>query len=595
MSRFRPVPRDSGIGDGLAARVHDPLWLLARQWQLGEFRAEDGGSPCDVDLEADLHRLDEWRPAEADDWRPYDVAAAPLERLVEEEGPAPAEDPRLRTEGGVRLARMLRAAGLEAAVPRFAARYAFAPVPTPPAAGAALPPDAAPAAAAPSPAGAALPARGLTAAVRRRVADGAVAAPGLRRLSAGSPAADAEAQDLGLTAADAAKARDVAAGWLAWWDARVPEVPPGADQTATRPATWDEHRLEHAFSVHATTRGDVELTAAEYPGGSLDWWAFDVAAPSEESDADEPEIRSFGGVPGPARFGGMPAARFWEMEDARFDPGAVDAAPTDLGRLLLVSFATVYGNDWLVVPLRMDAGALVRVRSLRVRDVFGGEREIGRAGAGERGWAMYALTDEREVDGSSPYFLLAPRLPGSLESPPVESVLFARDEMANLAWAIEQRIGDAAGEPRERFDDWVARPRAAGGADGVAPGPAAPPRYLVATEVPDHWFPLAPVQLADHESISLALEPLTRAAAAGPPLRLLPLGALLARAALDDPESPLWLHEEEVPRSGAAVVRAHQRARWHGGSVHAWTARRKGSGTGESSSGLRYDSVEQPR
>jgi hypothetical protein len=205
------------------------------------------------------------------------------------------------------------------------------------------------------------------------------------------------------------------------------------------------------------------------------------------------------------------------------------------------------------------------------------------------------LTDEREADGSSEYFLLAPRLPGSLASPPVESVLFARDEMANLAWAIEQRVSDAGGEPRERFDDWVARARA----DGPPPqggrlAHGEPPRYLVATEVPDHWFPLAPVQLADHESVSLVLEPLTREAAAGPPVRQLPLGALLAWAATDDPTSPLWLHEEEVPRSGMAVVRARQRARWHGGSVHAWTARRKGSGTGESSSGLRYDSVEEP-
>ena len=44
----------------------------------------------------------------------------------------------------------------------------------------------------------------------------------------------------------------------------------------------------------------------------------------------------------------MPAPRFWEMEDARFDPGAIDASRIDLGRLLLVDFATVYGNDWLV-------------------------------------------------------------------------------------------------------------------------------------------------------------------------------------------------------------------------------------------------------
>ena len=30
---------------GYAARIHDPLWLLGRQWQLGEFQGEDAGTP----------------------------------------------------------------------------------------------------------------------------------------------------------------------------------------------------------------------------------------------------------------------------------------------------------------------------------------------------------------------------------------------------------------------------------------------------------------------------------------------------------------------------------------------------------------------
>ena len=29
----------------VAARVFDPLWLMARQWQVGEFQGEDAGSP----------------------------------------------------------------------------------------------------------------------------------------------------------------------------------------------------------------------------------------------------------------------------------------------------------------------------------------------------------------------------------------------------------------------------------------------------------------------------------------------------------------------------------------------------------------------
>ncbi|MFE3637584.1 hypothetical protein [Streptomyces sp. NPDC059168] len=48
----------------------------------------------------------------------------------------------------------------------------------------------------------------------------------------------------------------------------------------------------------------------------------------------------------------MPANRFWEMEDSRIDLGSVDAAPHDLGRLMMVAYATAGGNvlGELVVP-----------------------------------------------------------------------------------------------------------------------------------------------------------------------------------------------------------------------------------------------------
>ena len=35
----------ANIADALAARIKDPLWFLARQWQTGEFEAENGGRP----------------------------------------------------------------------------------------------------------------------------------------------------------------------------------------------------------------------------------------------------------------------------------------------------------------------------------------------------------------------------------------------------------------------------------------------------------------------------------------------------------------------------------------------------------------------
>ena len=43
--RLEPRSRDAEMRTTLQARVYDPLWLLARQWQLGEFQGEDNGSP----------------------------------------------------------------------------------------------------------------------------------------------------------------------------------------------------------------------------------------------------------------------------------------------------------------------------------------------------------------------------------------------------------------------------------------------------------------------------------------------------------------------------------------------------------------------
>src|SRR4051812_12199122 len=45
-----------------------------------------------------------------------------------------------------------------------------------------------------------------------------------------------------------------------------------------------------------------------------------------------------------------------------------------------------------------------------------------------------------------------PALAPNLGGPPLEEVLFLRDEMANLAWAIERTVESAAGQPLNRFE-----------------------------------------------------------------------------------------------------------------------------------------------
>jgi len=250
----------------------------------------------------------------------------------------------------------------------------------------------------------------------------------------------------------------------------------------------------------------------------------------------------------------------------------------------------VYGNDWCVVPVRLPVGAMVAVDEFKVYDVFGGDSVLRPAAATDPNWNLYGLTDETAPGGSSAWFLLAPALPDSLEGPPLESVLLARDEMANLAWAVETKVADAAGVSVERMDAWFSRDRISQPTSELA-------QYRVETEVPEYWYPLAPEQLGgaqpdDSGSVRLRLVPLVRRSAGEVRDRVLPIGELLARARGEG--NKLWLHEEEIPRSGALVVRRRQRARWHDGSVHEWTTRQKSSGTGNASSGLRFDSVIPP-
>jgi hypothetical protein len=286
----------------------------------------------------------------------------------------------------------------------------------------------------------------------------------------------------------------------------------------------------------------------------------------------------------------MPAERFWELEDAAVDLGAVSASAEDLGRLLAVEFATVFGNDWWSVPVPARFGSLVSVRSLVVRDTFGDNvlvEPTERAAAGAP-WRMFRLTDGALASGSGPappLLLLAPVVAGALEGEPLEDVLLLRDEMANLAWAVERVVEGADGRPRNRSIDYASRLTAAPPPELASPADLV---YVLQTTVPEHWIPLVPVR--DPEGTAAVVlqrgSLLTQDGTARP---ITAQGILLA------PEvSPWTLHEEEVPRAGLRVRRVPALARWLDGSPYAWVSRRVGAGAGEGSSGLQFDLAVPP-
>src|SRR5260370_25907524 len=60
--RIEPKPRDATLARSLQAQVRDPMWMLARQWQFGEFMGEDAGSPIQATLGVENRTLTTYRP-----------------------------------------------------------------------------------------------------------------------------------------------------------------------------------------------------------------------------------------------------------------------------------------------------------------------------------------------------------------------------------------------------------------------------------------------------------------------------------------------------------------------------------------------------
>lgn len=561
----------------LGARVFDPLWMMSRQWQVGEFQAEDSGMPVMARLRATSalfsrcalgempHDTIVHAPA-------YDPRQVPLEAMVERRPMRAVDetDPRMlgfAVEAGLHFLHMLDAQPMSKSYrAAIVARFALQAPASPPAPEAVDPATT----------------RWLQTMIGR--------APDARRLAAllRSGGVAVLVADAALKIADQDKAEVglVASTWLAWYDSLVTE-PPNAASDA-----WVPDRMEYGVSIAARLSpqpfDEVTLSAEEFDDGRLDWTSFDVNAEiNMGTDADHSTVAIVETVvPAPVTFRGTPAPRFWELEDARIDYGLMPVGPTDLAHLLMIEYTSSYGNDWFVMPVTIPIGSVTRVDSLVVTDSFGMRsllRPIGDPALPKPQWSMWQMAFRRRAGQAAMptpannLFFLPPSTGQRLEGGVIEDVLFMRDEMANLAWAIERSIESPLEQAMQRVErDPVPNesPRAAD----------APPRYLLSSTVPAHWIPLLPIQVKD--ATGKVITRLKRGAV------LQPDGTQQVHRAMSealDAAGPLLLYDEEVPREGQHVTRRRVLARWVDGSTWLWTGFRKQVGSGEGSSGLVFD------
>jgi len=567
-NRLEPRPRSKEFNRSLRAEVRDPLWMLTRQWQMGEFKAEDRVSPAYIEVQVEKDTLTGYTPTGAGSFTalPDDM---PLEAAVEQS--FIPKDLGLQLQMGRHWGKILRSADLGDYVSDF-----IAADPIPPASGQAVAKEIG---------------KADELALRKSVAGKALNGFALyEKLKVDSTYAlsiigNSEKDNAILATGQDAEAlafqdkvNTLTAAYTAWFE-RLYSQP-----SQTSGPTWDYSRLEYSFNL--TTGAGRALPTEGFHNGRLDWYSFDRKAVEGETTA---AVATESFIPTQIQFPGMPASRWWEMEDYNVSFGDLKAAPADINRLMFLEFMYSYKNDWFALPLTVNNGTLCQVKSLIVTDVFGFRHRIKGANEGIYGnWSLFAAHKENaDLPDTERLLFVPPIVTKTLESTSIEKVSFLRDEMANMVWGIEQVVPDGLGggmngyEAALRYKEFLQ-----GTTPETATGNEDDLTFKLASSVPANWIPFVPVKLTELPAVRLQ-----RA--------LLPAGGGTTGVTLTEPTtellsqpSPYYIHEEEITRAGTVVERTFQRARWYNGKTVVWSGYKKMLGRGEGNSGLVFDQLK---
>lgn len=562
-TRLEPSTRDASLTRSLQAQVRDPLWMLARQWQVGEFLGADAGSPVKASFAGQAQNVTTWFPGTDPSTAVVLDPVLPLEAHVERETVV------LKLRGSVQLGYYFESlvndvlmAGAPGVIAAFRTAFAISP-------------------AAPDPTYTPLAARRFRALMAGRVTDGEALYASAVAVAAGQPPPiplPPEASNPGMPG--------VISDFIAYRASLFSE--PRND------SAWQDQELQYEFGVGSPTANtNLVLNAPDFEGGHLDWYSFsfETSQPTPVSAANPATVTpiAFDFFPNHITFPGVHDPRWWTFEDSVTDFGKLDAQHVDLAKLLVMEFALVFGNDWFSVPVPASFGNLVSVQTLVVTDTFG-QRTLIRpsentvVNAGETPWSMYKLSSAQQAGARSDFILLAPALGLVEDADALEDVVFLRDDMAAMAWAVEKHLQgdlDAAIDAQEAYQDRLRR-------NPPVPAPTATPGgpriyYTLEVPVPDNWIPLVPQQTAGGTLF------LRRGTMEIPTMD--GILKVVPRALVLNPGKPFFVADRVVPRAGIQTERYFRRARAADGSTAVWLARKSGPGQGPAWSGLQFDVV----
>lgn len=594
-NRLEGRPRKDDFDRALKAEIRDPLWMLTKQWQTGEFMGDDAGSPAGAKVHLKSTMLNKFKPS-GHTARPYESKKEPLEAMVEQR-PVPftilnekvfSLDIRLAL--GRHWVKMVKNAISDLTDFFITNGYSIT-----------------------APANPNEKDDAFILAHREAWQD--FAAISGRKIDGYKiyKAID-DGVDIGAGSGHEAEITILASNFKNWVEKFF--MQPKNNENA-----WLPSRLEYQFACSAPEgeEGTDDFNekiyeAEEYYTGKLDWYNFsisqsdiDMEVSSEELKTDVQDEITNSFIPSNIDYGGMPNTRWWTFENNKTYIGDIKPNTHEIGKLLFSEFTLLYANDWFLLPLSLKAGTISSIKGLVVTNVFGERIWVNPTGKGQdddwRRWTMYTVNQKgKGVQDADNSLLLLPTVPKIQESQPIEQFVMIRDEIANMVWAIETDINlpsgrkskaaEAARELYSFYKRLVADSEEENSEEGE---PVANIRYKIMNSVPENWIPFIPVHIDENKrEIQLQRAAMPRIIPGDDVEnieRVRPRSILLREGLDNSPQKAYYLFEEEVLRAGIIVNQSYQRTRWYNGKIFNWLGIRKTTGRGEGSSGLAFDKL----
>lgn len=519
--------RKGDVTEVLRFRIHDPLWTLSRQWQLGEFRGNDAGTAMSVRCHVASTPISAYGLGANAESRVSGLSVeTPIEPVVEQINREIT--PLVRVESAAffcSLIKWLPQKNYDVAMEQLKRDYPLAGVMVDERSS--LEHD---------------EIRAVTAEKNTRLQrfsrafaskafDGYALYQDLLKTGSPKGGVDAFKGSLKMYAETRTK-------YLDWFTKRY--LPKGEKKGAA----WNLQKLGYDFSAENAV---AKYKADDYAGGRVSWYSFDVNSMRDGKAALQKnnyvrknvDRQTIDSIPVLASYPGAPNKRLWQFENKRVFMGNSKDMQAK-GNVAFMQFATMYGNDWMLCPLKTEIGKYIEVESIEVYDTFGIRSDIvKRAGMDEekdgktfgQRWQMFTNTPVEQDDydnltdkGKQHYangLMFPPSLVRTQEGESLEEVSLLRDEMANMVWGVETRIEDGCGSSldakmlaadveqymEDKYDEQVEKVSMKvknvqvgnGTETEVESGYQSDYKYSLMTSVPLNWIPFVPQHLNSKE------------------------------------------------------------------------------------------------